>query len=187
MYAILVLAIILIYIAFFSNKDLLSNSYLGRGLIVLGIILLTSCNVWLGLLAVLVTIFLSRRTESFININNLFNAQNHLQKKVYYVPKRSEAPVPQNDTDYVPLNPMQSKAGAVQPSQPARISVFEPKQGLKTRHGNNGSNLLRIEEMVRPKSSKTMNYQTGLNKDYDPISNWPDGHAFKNLYAAAEN
>jgi hypothetical protein len=84
---------------------------------------------------------------------------------------------------------MQSKAGAIQPSQPASVSIVQPNKQKTT--GNNYHNLLRIEDTVRPKSSKTlgsdMGRQTGLNKDYEPESNWPDGNAFKNPYSAAEN
>ena len=142
---------------------------------------------WLGILAVIL-ILMMKQTDSFININQLFDQQNYLQKKVYYVPKKRNAPVPQNDTDFVPLNPMQSKA--IQPSQPAKISLFPTRSNQKTSKANNYSNLLRIEDNVRPKSSKAigsdMGRQTGLNRDYEPESNWPDGNAFKNPYSAAQ-
>lgn len=174
--------IVTIIIAVFSSKLIITDSYLGRALFASLIILITYLNIWVGLFTVLIVIYMIGTKESFAN--PLFNQQNHLQKHVYYVPKRREAPIPQNDTDYVPLNPMQSKAGAIQPSQPAPIM----KHANKTKTtGNSYHYLLRIQEMVRPKSSKSMGLETGLNKDYEPKSNWPDGNAFKNPYSAAEN
>lgn len=191
MYVTIVVTILILYITLFYNKFAIYDSYLGRSLLAIIVILLTYCNAWLGLLAVFAIIFYlssSRFTESFINVEQLFDQQNHLQKKVYYIPKRKEAPVPQNDTDFVPLNSMQSKAGAIQPSQPASISIVQPTKQKTT--GNNYHNLLRLEDNVRPKSSKTlgsdMGRQFGLNRDFEPESNWPDGNAFKNPYSAAE-
>lgn len=174
--------IVTIIIAVFSSKLIITDSYLGRALFASLIILITYLNIWVGLFTVLIVIYMIGTKESFAN--PLFNQQNHLQKHVYYVPKRREAPIPQNDTDYVPLNPMQSKAGAIQPSQPAPIMKHVNK--TKTT-GNSYHHLLRIQEMVRPKSSKSMGLETGLNKDYEPKSNWPDDNAFKNPYSAAEN
>lgn len=189
---IFLMIIVAIIIAVFSSKLIITDSYLGRALFGILIIIATSFNIWFGLVAVIAAIVFFRFTESFTsvgsftNVKNLFNQQNHLQKHVYYVPKRREAPIPQNDTDYVPLNPMQSKAGAIQPSQPSPILKHANKTKTKTT-GNSYQHLLRIQEMVRPKSSKSMGIQTGLNKDYEPQSNWPDGNAFKNPYSAAEN
>jgi hypothetical protein len=183
---IFILSLILIYFTAYSGS---LNSYLGRTLLVASLILLTWCNILLGIFAVGILAISYKFRESFATVEQLFDQQNSLQKKVYYVPKRKEAPVPQNDTDYVPLNPMQSKAGAIQPSQPAPVSIVQPNKQKTT--GNNYHNLLRIEDTVRPKSSKTlgsdMGIQTGLNKDYEPESNWPDENAFKNPYSAAEN
>jgi len=180
--------IIIILLLLFSMNMNVQQSYLGRALIVLFIILITYCNIWLGLLSVVAAIYLFGFKESFTNIHQLFDQQNQLQKHVYYVPKRKDSPIPQNDTDYVPMNPMQSKAGAIQPSQPAKVEKHANKKKMT---GNNYQNVLRAEEMVRPKSSKMigsdMGKQTGLNKDYEPQSNWPDGNAFKNPYSAAEN
>lgn len=173
--------VIILGFYFVSNKFLSYDSYLGRALFAGLIILTTYFNVWAGLLIVLIFIYMFGSRESFAN--PLFNQQNHLQKHVYYVPKRRDAPIPQNDTDYIPLNPMQSKAGAIQPSQPAPVV----KHVNKKTTGNSYQHLLRVQEMVRPKSSKSMGIQTGLNKDYEPKSNWPDGNAFKNPYSAAEN
>lgn len=180
--------LVLIIIIMFSHTNLFTNSsYLGRALLASLIILITCCNMWLGILAVIL-ILTMKQTESFTNISQLFNQQNYLQKNVYYVPKKRDAPVPQNDTDFVPLNPMQSNA--IQPSQPAKISVFPTRTNQKTSKANKYSNLLRIEDNMRPKSSKEigsdMGRQTGLNRDYEPESNWPDGNAFKNPYSAAE-
>lgn len=177
--------LLLIYFTVYSGSF---NSYLGRTLLVTSLLLLTLCSTWLGIFAVIILALSYRFRESFSTVEQLFDQQNSLQKKVYYVPKRKDVPVPQNDTNYVPLNPMQSKAGAIQPSQPAPISVVQPNKQKTT--GNNYGNLLRIEDTVRPKSSKMlgsdMGKQTGLNKDYEPDSNWPDGNAFKNPYSAAE-
>jgi hypothetical protein len=177
--------LLLIYFTVYSGSF---NSYLGRTLLVASLLLLTLCSTWLGIFAVIILALSYRFRESFSTVEQLFDQQNSLQKKVYYVPKREDVPVPQNDTNYVPLNPMQSKAGAIQPSQPAPISVVQPNKQKTT--GNNYGNLLRIEDTVRPKSSKMlgsdMGKQTGLNKDYEPDSNWPDGNAFKNPYSAAE-
>lgn len=196
MYVTIVVAILILYITLFYNKFAIYDSYLGRSLLAIIIILLTYYNTWLGIVAVIAIFFMSSSStslnpllkESFINVEQLFDQQNHLQKKVYYIPKRKEAPVPQNDTDFVPLNPMQSKAGAIQPSQPAPISIVQPNRQKTT--GNNYHNLLRLEDNVRPKSSKTigsdMGRQWGLNRDFEPDSNWPDGNAFKNPYSAAE-
>jgi hypothetical protein len=177
--------LLLIYFTVYSGSF---NSYLGRTLLVTSLLLLTLCSTWLGIFAVIILALSYRFRESFSTVEQLFDQQNSLQKKVYYVPKRKDVPVPQNDTNYVPLNPMQSKAGAIQPSQPAPISVVQPNKQKTT--GNNYGNLLRIEDTVRPKSSKMlgsdMGKHTGLNKDYEPDSNWPDGNAFKNPYSAAE-
>ena len=187
MFAMIIVTLIILYFTFVSNKFAIYDSYLGRAFIAMLIILLTYFNTILGVIAVFVMIALFGLTtvEPFVSQEQLFEQQNKLQKNMYYVPKRMSPPVPQNDTEYVPLNPMQSKAGAIQPSQPAPITKQDDSIPKKT--GHNYHNLLRIQEMVRPKSSKTMNYQTGLNKDYDPESNWPDGNAFKNPYSAAEN
>lgn len=185
---IFLMIIIAIIVAGFLSKMIITDSYLGRALFAVLIVLATSFNIWFGLFVVIATIvfFGFKSVESFTNVENLFDQQNHLQKHVYYVPKRREAPIPQNDTEYVPLNPMQSKAGAIQPSQPAPVLEHANKTKTKTT-GNSYQHLLRIQEMVRPKSSKSMGIQTGLNKDYEPQSNWPDGNAFKNPYSAAEN
>ena len=177
--------IVVILVLSFSSKFVIHNSYLGRALLATLIILLTYFNTWLGLLAVVATIGIFGSKEAFTN--QLFDQQNHLQKHVYYVPKTRDAPIPQNDTDYIPLNPMQSKAGAIQPSQPAQIVKHTNKINSSNSTGNSYQHLLRVQEMVRPKSSKSMGLQTGLNKDYEPQSNWPDGNAFKNPYSAAEN
>jgi hypothetical protein len=178
--------LLLIYFTVYSGSF---NSYLGRTLLVASLLLLTLCSTWLGIFAVIILALSYRFRESFATVEQLFDQQNSKQKKVYYIPKRKDAPVPQNDTDYVPLNPMQSKAGAIQPSQPAPVSIIQPNKQKTT--GNNYHNLLRIEDTVRPKSSKMlgsdMGVQTGLNKDYEPESNWPDGNAFKSPYSAAEN
>jgi hypothetical protein len=175
----------LIYFTVYSGSF---DSYLGRTLLVTSLLLLTWCNIWLGIFAVVILAISYRFRESFATVEQLFDQQNSLQKKVYYVPKRKDSPVPQNDTEYVPLNPMQSKAGAIQPSQPAPVSMVQPNRQKTT--GNNYGNLLRIEDTVRSKSSKMlgsdMGIQIGLNKDYEPESNWPDGNAFKNPYSAAE-
>ena len=183
MYAILFVSIVFICLALLG-KFTINDTYLGRLFIVAIILSLTYFNTWLGILSVAAIIYM-KINEGFVNVNQLFNEQNHLQKDVYYVPKKREVPVPQNDTDFVPLNPMQSKAGAIQPSQPAKISLAHSEYKQKTKV-NNSPNLLRIEEAIRAKSSKSMNVQTGLNKDYEPESNWPDGNAFKNPYSAAE-
>jgi hypothetical protein len=186
-FGIVALVVILAYIMFSPINFFPNYPYLGRALLAAGIILITYCNMWLGILAVIL-ILVMKQTDSFININQLFDEQNHLQKKVYYVPKKRHEPVPQNDTDFVPLNPMQPNA--IQSSQPAKIPVLNLVSNQKTSNINKYSNLLRIENAVRPKSSKTigsnMGIQTGLNKDYEPESNWPDGNAFKNPYSAAE-
>ena len=184
MYFIITLLIVILFILLHRNKNTIYDSYLGRSLLATLIVLITYCNVWLGIIAVVIAIAMFSYKESFVNVSQLFDQQNHLQKHVYYVPKQKFAPIPQNDTDYIPLNPMQSKAGAIQPSQPARVTSDANKM-KKT--GNSYQHLLRVEEMVRPKSSKSMNYQTGLNKDYEPKSNWSDENAFKNPYSAAEN
>jgi len=192
-FAMIVVAVIFIYFAFFSKKMNIYDSYLGRTFLAILIVLLTYYNPWLGIVAVLavISIFGMTTTETFVNEWDLFKQQNQLQKKVYYVPKRKEAPIPQNDTDYVPMNPMQSAIGAIQSSQPAKVfSQSQSKMGgmyVKST-GNNYDQVLRVQEMVRPKSSKTMNLprETGLNIDYDPAPNWPDGHAFENPYSLAQ-
>jgi len=181
-----IVAILLLCVSFFKEKNSIHDSYLGRALIAIFIILVTYCNTLLGIVAVIGIFFYTfKQTEPFANVEQLFDQQNSLQKKVYYIPKKKDAPVPQNDTEYVSLNPMQSKAGAI---QPAEVGIVQPNKQKTT--GNNYHNLLRIEDTVRPKSSKMlgsdMGRQTGLNKDFEPESNWPDGNAFKNPYSAAE-
>jgi len=85
------------------------------------------------------------------------------------------------------MNPMQSKAGAIQPSQPATLESEMQDNNTSKGRGNNYKNVVRVQELVRPKDSKSLPIQTGLNKDYMPDPNWPDDHAFKNPYSAAQS
>ena len=189
-YAMVLVACIICYLSFFSRKFFIYDSYVVRSFLAILIVLLTYFNTWLGIAAVLASIAIFTVNEPFTGMyaNELFAEQNSLQKKVYYVPKPKHAPVPQNDTDYIPLNPMQSKAGAIQPSQPATLeSELQEKHEKYKGKGNNYKNVVRVQELVRPKDSKSLPIQTGLNKDYMPDPNWPDGHAFKNPYSAAQS
>lgn len=186
-YAMIIVSLVVLYATVLSRKFAIYDSYLGRAFLAILIISLTYFNTWFGIVAVFATIaiFGFSTVEPFVSENKLFEQQNHLQKKVYYVPKRSAEPIPQNDTDYVPLNPMQSKAGAVQPSQPAKVVTTKHAPKPKST-GNNYQHILRIQEMVRPKSSKSMPSTCNNNAVGDPQSNWPDNHAFKNPYSIAE-
>ena len=188
-YAVVLVACIICYLSFFSRKFFMYDSYVVRGFLAVLIVLITYFNTWLGIAAVLGSIAIFTVNEPFTGMyaNDLFAEQNSLQKKVYYVPKPKHGPVPKNDTDYVPMNPMQSKAGAIQPSQPATLESEMQDNNTSKGRGNNYKNVVRVQELVRPKDSKSLPIQTGLNKDYMPDPNWPDDHAFKNPYSAAQS
>ena len=81
MYAILFVSIVFICLALLG-KFTINDTYLGRLFIVAIILSLTYFNTWLGILSVAAIIYM-KINEGFVNVNQLFNEQNHLQKDVY--------------------------------------------------------------------------------------------------------
>ena len=154
--------IVLIYVMIYykSFRASIMNTFLGRAIILICIIYLSYYNVAHGLTAIIILIGL--------------HVDSDLEGFEQPVGKSEKAIIPTP----VPVSSPNDVASTASPASTA--STASPAAG---KEAFSHHKKLRIEEGMRPKSSKSLNTPfLGTSTD-EPSPNWPDNAVFTTLYA----
>jgi hypothetical protein len=173
--------IVLIYVMIYykSFRASIMNAFLGRAIMLICIIYLTYYNVAHGLTAIIILIGLHVDSD----LEGFEQPVGMSEKAVIPTPvpslvsSSSSAPSPVSSPNDVTTNKDKTKPIAA-PTTTATATATTTKIEAFSHHKK-----LRIEEGMRPKSSKSLNTPFFGTSQNEPSPNWPDNAVFTTAYA----
>lgn len=170
--------IVLIYVMIYykSFRASIMNTFLGRAIILICIIYLSYYNVAHGLTAIIILIGLHVDSDLEGFEQPVGRSKNAVIPTPVPNPVSSSAPVSSPSSVPNPIDATTNK----DKTKPTAAPLASPAAG---KEAFSHHKKLRIEEGMRPKSSKSLNTPFLGTSTYEPSPNWPDNAVFTTLYA----